>query len=415
MLRFRDGEQRTTRVELFFDLVFVFAVTQLSGLLASDISVGGAARVMFLLLVVWWAWNYTTWMTNWFDPQHLSVRIVLIVCMLATFLMAIAIPDAFGERAAMFAGGYVALQWVRNTFVVVKASPDEPMRASWMRMWIGSLWVGLLWIAGAIVSDEGARMAVWGAALVLDYGGPLAGFWAPGLGRTNATEWELEHGHFVERFETFVMIVLGETIVVTGATASHLGLTPARTAAIVVAFLGTAIFYWLYFDEVADRAADRLASAGAERGRLARDAFTYLHIPIVAGMLVTAVGDELVIAHPLQALHGDELLALVAGPALYLLGHLAFELRLTGTVPRQRLVAAVAVLAIAPLGTIVPALVTWTIVYGMLGAVAVVETRAKLWRPQDAGRPQDSADRARASSAASVRRPSRISGRRLAP
>ena len=388
MLRFRDGEQRATRVELFFDLVFVFAVTRLSALLVSDISLEGAARVTFLLLVVWWAWIYTTWMTNWFDPRHLSVRAVLIVCMLAAFLMAVAIPDAFGERAALFAGGYVALHWVRNTFVVLLADPDEPLRSSWVRMWIGSLWVGLLWNAGALVPDEGTRIAIWIAALVLDYGGPLAGFWAPGLGRTVATEWEVEHGHFVERFELLVIIVLGESILVAGTAASQLALTPARSAAIVLAFLGTAVFYWLYFDEVADRAAERLARAGRERGRLARDAFTYLHIPIVGGMLVTAVGNELVVAHPLEPLHGDELLALVAGPALYLLGHVAFELRLTRTVPRQRLVAALAILAITPLGTVLPVLATWTIVYGLLGVVAALETYARLWgRPEGVGRP----------------------------
>ena len=388
MLRFREGEQRATRVELFFDLVFVFAITQLSALLISDISFEGAVRVLFLLLVVWWAWIYTVWMTNWFDPGHLSVRLVLIACMLAAFLMAVAIPDAFGERAALFAGGYVALQWIRNTFVVLASDASEPLHASWVRMWIGSLWVGLIWIAGAIVPDEGARMAIWIAALVLDYGGPLAGFWAPGLGRTDATEWELEHGHFVERFELFVMIVLGESIVVTGAAASHLGLTPARSAALVVAFLGTTVFFWLYFDEVADRAGERLADAGPERGRLARDAFTYLHIPIVAGMLVTAVGDELVIAHPLDPLHGEQIVALVAGPALYLLGHVAFELRLTGGLPRQRFVAALAVLALAPAASMLPALVTWTLVYGILGVVAAMETHARLWgRPEGIGRP----------------------------
>ena len=121
----------------------------------------------------------------------------------------------------------------------------------------------------------------------LRYGGPLSGFWAPGLGRTESTEWELEHGHFVERFQLFVIIVLGESIVVTGATAAQLALTPSRMLAIAVAFLGTAVLWWLYFDEVAERSQAQLAAAGAERGRLARDAFTYLHIPIVAGMLVT--------------------------------------------------------------------------------------------------------------------------------
>jgi low temperature requirement protein LtrA len=388
VLRFRKGQQRATRVELFFDLVFVFAITQLSALLVSDISVKGATRVFFLLLVVWWAWNYTTWMTNWFDPRHLSVRLVLIVCMLSGFLMAIAIPDAFGGRAALFAGGYVTLQWVRNTFVVMVSDASEPMYHSWVRMWIGSLWLGVLWIAGAVVPDEGTRALIWSAALILDYGGPIAGFWAPGMGRTAATEWELEHGHFVERFELFVMIVLGESIVVTGAAASDLDLTAARSAALVVVFLGTAIYFWLYFDEVADRAAERLANAGPERGKLARDAFTYLHIPIVAGMLVTAVGDELVIAHPLEPLHREQLVALLAGPALYMLGHVAFELRLTHTLPRQRVLAALIIMGLAPLGTVLPVLATWTLAYGVLAVVAVVETHARIWgRPEGSGRP----------------------------
>jgi low temperature requirement protein LtrA len=380
VLRFREGiEQRATAVELFFDLVFVFAITQLSHELLEDLTVAGAARTIFLLLVVWWAWIYTTWMTNWFDPAHLSVRLVLIFSMLAAFLMAIAIPDALGERAALFAGGYVALQLVRNTFIVLVTDDSEPLHASWVRMWIGSIWVGAVWLLGALVPDEHARLAIWVAALVLDYGGPLAGFWAPGLGRTAATEWELEHGHFVERFQLFVLIVLGESIVVTGAAASQLPLTASRMLAIAVAFLGTTVFWWLYFDEVADRAQAQLAAAGPKRGALARDAFTYLHIPIVAGMLVTAAGDELVIAHPGEPLHDEELVALIAGPVLYLVGHLLFELRMTRAVPRTRLVATLVVLAISPLGTVLPVLVTWTLVYGTLAVVATVETYARLW------------------------------------
>ena len=374
MLRFRGGEQRATRVELFFDLVFVFAITQLSALLISDISFEGAARVVFLLLVVWWAWIYTAWMTNWFDPVHLSVRLVLIACMLAAFLMAIAIPDAFGERAGLFAGGYVALQWVRNTFVVLATDDSEPMHVSWVRMWIGSLWVGLIWIAGAIVPDEGARMAIWLAALVLDYGGPLAGFWAPGLGRTEATEWELEHGHFVERFELFVMIVLGE-IVVTGAAASHLGLTPARSAALVLAFLGTTVFFWLYFDEVADRAGERLANAGPERGRLARDAFTYLHLPIVAGIVLVAVGDELVIAHPTDDLHGGGALVALGGPALFLAGLMACAARIGQPQSAPRAVAIVALLAAVPLAAGADGLVVSALLTALLIGLVVAERR----------------------------------------
>jgi low temperature requirement protein LtrA len=384
VLRFRaDEEQRATNVELFFDLVFVFAITQLATLLKDDLSFAGAGRVLFLLLVVWWAWIYTTWMTNWFDPEHLSVRLVLIACMLAALLMAIAIPDAFGSRAPLFAGGYVALQILRNTFVVLKTDDSEPMRRSWVRMWIGSLWVGAIWIAGALVPDEGARTAIWVAALVLDYGGPLAGFWAPGLGRTEVTAWELEHGHFVERFQTFVIIALGETIVATGTVASQLDFTAERVLAIAVAFLGTAVYWWLYFDEVAERSHAQLAAAGPKRGALARDAFTYLHIPIVAGILVTAVGGALVIAHPGDPLHGEQLVAMLAGPELYMLGHLAFELRMTGSVAPTRVGAALVVVALAPLGTMLPVVVTWALVYGTLTVVAGLETYARLW-----GRPE---------------------------
>jgi low temperature requirement protein LtrA len=267
--------------------------------------------------------------------------------------------------------------------VVLKTDDSEPMRRSWVRMWIGSLWVGAIWIAGALVPDEGARTAIWVAALVLDYGGPLAGFWAPGLGRTEVTAWELEHGHFVERFQTFVIIALGETIVATGTVASQLDFTAERVLAIAVAFLGTAVYWWLYFDEVAERSHAQLAAAGPKRGALARDAFTYLHIPIVAGILVTAVGGALVIAHPGDPLHGEQLVAMLAGPELYMLGHLAFELRMTGSVAPTRVGAALVVVALAPLGTMLPVVVTWALVYGTLTVVAGLETYARLW-----GRPE---------------------------
>ncbi|MDX6692218.1 MAG: hypothetical protein QOG15_3675 [Solirubrobacteraceae bacterium] len=385
MLRFRsDDEQRATTVELFFDLVFVFAITQLATLLRHDLSFVGAGRVLFLLLVVWWAWIYTTWMTNWFDPAHLSVRLVLIVCMLAAFLMAIAIPHAFDSRAALFAGGYVVLQIARNTFVVLKSDDSEPMHRSWVRMWIGSLWIGAIWIAGAIVPDEGARTAIWGAALLLDYGGPLVGFWAPGLGRTQATEWELEHGHFVERFQTFVIIALGETIVATGTVASQDALNAVRVLALAIAFLVTAVFWWLYFDEVAERSQARLAAAGEQRGVLARDAFTYLHIPIVAGIIVAAAGDALVIARPTSTPPADQLAVLVVGSSLYILGLVAFELRMTGSVAPTRLIAAVVVIALGPLGTLMPLVASYALVSAALAIVAGVETYARLWRrPED--------------------------------
>ena len=367
-----EDERRATFLELFFDLVFVFAVTQVSHVLLADLSVSGAMKMLFLLLVVWWAWIYTVWMTNWFDPDEVAVRLVLLTGMLASLLMAIAIPDAFGDRAVLFAVGYVGLQFVRNTFIVLATDDSEPMRTPFQRLWVWNSWVGVVWIVGALLPEQ-SRVVVWIAALALDYAGPLAGYWTPGLGRTPITDWELDHRHFGERFQLFIIIALGETIVLTGATASDLDLTLPRALAIVTAFLATAALWWLYFDVVARRSLDDFAAADDKKGRLGRDAYTYLHIPIVAGIIVNAVGDELVIADPSERLSANELTVLAAGPILYLLGHVAFRLRMTETVGTKYLVAAVMIAASATVGTALPALAVSVTIVAILVLLATWE------------------------------------------
>ncbi len=281
-------EQRATTLELFFDLVFVFAVTQLSQFLLEHLTGKGALQTLFLLLVVWWAWIYTTWMTNWFDPDSPVVRGLLILVMLSSLFMAIAIPDAFGEHALLFAAAYAGLQIVRNVFAVVGSPSTWPLRPTLVRILWWSLAAGVLWILGGVL-DDGARIALWLAALTLDYAGPFVGYWTPTVGRSRTTDWEIESSHFSERFQLFVLIVLGESIVVTGATASGFDLDLTRGTALAVAFLGTAALWWLYFDYVAIIAQRRL-DLSDDRGRLARDAYTYLHIPIIAGVIVAAVG-----------------------------------------------------------------------------------------------------------------------------
>jgi low temperature requirement protein LtrA len=365
-------EQRATFLELFLDLVFVFAVTQVSHVLLEDLSLAGAAKMLFLLLVVWWAWIYTAWMTNWFDPDEIAVRLVLLTGMLASLLMAIAIPDAFGDRALLFAVGYVGLQFVRNTFIVLATDASEPLHRPFQRLWAWNAWVGVVWVVGALLPEE-SRVVVWIAALALDYAGPLAGYWTPGLGRTPITDWELEHGHFGERFQLFIIIALGETIVLTGATASDLELTLPRGLAIVTAFLATAALWWLYFDVVARRSLEDFAAADDRKGLLGRDAYTYLHIPIVAGIIVNAVGDELVIARPTERLAANELAVLAAGPILYLLGHVAFRLRMTGTVGTKRLIATVLIAASAVAGAALPALAVGVTILAILVLLAAWE------------------------------------------
>ena len=378
--RQRDGEQqRTTPLELFYDLVFVFAVTQVSHLLLDNLTWQGAGQAALVLLVVWWAWNYTTWVTNELDPESVAVRTLLIGLTLASLLLAVAIPEAFGAHGLLFAAAYVAIQVGRHTFLTFAAADAgtlERERAGRILAWF--LAAGVLWIAGGLVEGHG-RTALWLAALAVDYAAPLVLYWVPGLRRLDGATWEVETAHFAERFQLFMIISLGETIVVTGATTSQLELDLARVTALSVAFLSTAAFWWLYFDYVA-RIAERRLELAPDRTRLARDGYTYLHAVMVAGIIVAAVGDELVIAHPTDEVGRAEAAAVVAGPALYLVGHVLFRLRMAGSLSWKRLGGALACLALGAIGMSVPALVLASLVLGVLVAVIAAERIAALRR-----------------------------------
>jgi low temperature requirement protein LtrA len=289
--------------------------------------------------------------------------------------MAIAIPGAFGARALLFAGSYVAIQVGRAAFLTFAAAGGgtlERQRASRILLWFTAS--GVLWLGGA-VADGSLRALLWVAALALDYGAPLVTFRVPGLARVSAAAWELETSHFAERFQLFVIIALGETIVVTGATTADLELDATRLLAFALAFLTAAGMWWLYFNRVADLGRLQLART-ADRTLLARDAYTYLHVVMVAGVIVSAVGDELVIAHPGDTLPGAEVAAVVAGPAIYLLAHALFRLRMTGTISRRRLAGAIACAAAGIAGAVLPALALAALVLAVLAGVIAAEQRA---------------------------------------
>ena len=244
-------EQRATTLELFYDLVFVFAITQVSHLLLVHVSWTGAGEAALCLLVVWWAWNYTTWVTNELDPDSVVVRLLLIAIMLGSLLMAVAIPEAFGEHGLLFAASYVGIQVGRHTFLPfasASAGTIERERAGRILAWFVA--AGVLWIAGGF-ADGSERVALWIAALAIDYAAPLVTFWVPGRAPLSPSAWDVETSHFAERFQLFVIIALGETIVITGATTSDLELDLARVTAFGLAFLGTAALWWLYFGYVA--------------------------------------------------------------------------------------------------------------------------------------------------------------------
>ena len=370
-----EGRGHATTLELFYDLVFVFAITQITHLLIGHLTWAGAGQASLVLLVVWWSWNYTTWVTNELDPESAVTRVLLIILMLGSLLMAIAIPDAFGDKALLFAGTYVALQVGRHTFLTFAAAGSgtiERERAGRILTWF--IAAGVFWVSGAFVEGS-ARITLWIVALVLDYIAPLVLYWVPARPRLRGETWQVGTEHFAERFQLFVIVALGESIVVTGATTSDLDLTRPTILAFGVAFLTSAALWWLYFNIVA-RIVQQHLEVAKDRTTLARDAYTYLHVLIVAGIIVSAVGDELVIAHPDEALHGSELVAVVAGPALYLLAHVALRLRMTGTIGRKRLAGAVACIAVGFLGPHVPALLLSGLLLGVLIAVIAAEQLA---------------------------------------
>ena len=386
-LRARDeeGPQRTTTVELFFDLVYVFAITQLSHLILDDLTVGGVARAAFLLVVVWWAWIYTTWMANWFDPASPAVRTILTGVMLASLLMAAALPDAFGDQGVLFAASYVALQVGRNAAAMTLLARDHRLRDVFERLLAWSVVSGALWLAGATL-DPDQRLVLWIPALAFDLAAPFARYWLPGRGRAATTDWDVEGGHFAERCQLFVIIALGESIVVTGATAADAGLTATVVACLAVAFLETVALWWLYFGTPAERSHAAMA-ASDDPGRVARDAYTYLHLPIVAGVIATAAGSELLIAGPHDPQHGVGLAIVLGGPALFLLGESLFQWRTTGRTNAKRLAAAGLIIGLAPLGTQVSALVLAVGVTVVLTALAISEVRVSALRGRTARTP----------------------------
>jgi low temperature requirement protein LtrA len=378
IIRTREtGEQRATFFELFFDLVYVFAVTQLSHRLLEDLSWSGASQTAFMLVAVYWAWNYTTWMTNWFDPDTVPVRLVLVFVMGASLLMAVAIPEGFSERALLFACAYSGLQIGRNAFVVA-VTPRGVFNQNFRQILVWSVLSAPLWVAGGVVDSEDLRWVLWLGALLLDLAAPLVAYRLPGVAAAPMSQWQIEGAHFGERFQLFVIIALGESVVLAGATASDKGLGVEVLVALLLALLSSTALWWLYFGEVAGTVLERIrAATDEERGQIGRDIYTYLHLPIVAGIVLVAVGDELVIAHPTEPLHDSGALVVLGGSALFLGGLMACTARLGQAQSWPRAVAVVVLLAAVPLAGAADGLVVSGLLTTLLAALVLAEQLRK--------------------------------------
>jgi low temperature requirement protein LtrA len=330
----RDAREQAghgvSALELFFDLVFVFAVTQLSHYLLAHHTLTGALQTLVMFLAVWWAWMYTAWATNWLDPDRPPVRIALLIIMLLSMVMSSAIPGAFGPHGQAFALAYVVIQ-VGRTFYTAWAREGFPGGTS-TNMARAALYFVVsagFWIAGGLDPDPMRRLMWWTAALAVEYAGPFTFFHVPGLGRSTPQEWQISGAHMAERCGLFIIIALGEGIIVTGATFAELQPSVGAILGFLSAFLASVAMWWIYFDVGARRGSERIEHDDRP-GLIGRQAYTYGHIPIVAGIIVLAVADEQVLVHPSGHLEPFFIAALIGGAILFIGGTMIFKRMTSG-------------------------------------------------------------------------------------
>jgi low temperature requirement protein LtrA len=320
---------RVTYAELFFDLVFVFAVTQISHTLLGRFTPLGAAQTTLLFLAVWWVWVYTSWITNWLNPELTPVRVLLFLLMLGGLVLSTSIPKAFESRGLWFATAYATMQVGRTIFLLVSTPPTRTLaRMNAVRILVWLLMSAVFWIAGGFAEGY-QRLVLWAVALCIEYVSPAVRFWIPKYGASSVADWVVEGGHMAERCAGFIIIALGESIVVTGATFADLAWTVGTVVAFVSAFIGALAMWWIYFHKGAEAGSEQISNS-AEPGRLARLAYTYLHLPIVAGIILSAVANELVLQRP--GGHSDlrTVLSAIGGPLLFLLGTILFKHSIRG-------------------------------------------------------------------------------------
>jgi low temperature requirement protein LtrA len=361
----REGE-RVTPLELFFDLVFVLAITQCTALMAHHPTWSGMAQGLLVLGILWWAWVGYAWLTSVIDPEEGVVRLVMFAAMAAMLIASLCVPEAFGYLGLTFALAYGVFRVAHIALFMLASPDDDALRHSVLGLAVSTaLGVGLL--ATASLFDGLAQGALWALAIFLDMAGPYF-FGADG--------WKLVPGHFAERHGLIILIALGESIVAIGVGASgalDLGIGTVAVLGIALA----AAQWWIYFDVVALISAKRLGEAevGRAQNELARDSYSYIHLAMVAGIVLVAFGLKTTIAHDGEHLHTVPAFALLGGVALYLLGLVAFRYRHVRTINRQRLGLAIVLLILVPVATAVPALISLAIVDVLIWTMIAYEHR----------------------------------------
>jgi low temperature requirement protein LtrA len=359
----REGE-RVTPLELFFDLVFVLAITQCTALMSHHPSWSGMTQGLLVLGILWWCWIGYAWLTSVIDPEEGAVRLVMFVAMAALLIVSLCVPEAFGHLALTFALAYGVVRVAHIALFMLASSDDDELRHSVLGL-AASTAIAVLLLAAASLFDGLAQGALWALALFLDMAGPYF-FGAAG--------WKLVPGHFAERHGLIIIIALGESIVAIGVGASGALDLGIGTVAVLGVALAAAL-WWTYFDLVALISARRLGEApvGREQNELARDSYSYIHLAMVAGIVLVAFGLKTSIAHHGEHLHAVPAFALLGGVAVYLLGLVAFRYRHVQTINRQRLGLAIVLLFLVPVATAVPAVISLAVVVVLIWTMIAYE------------------------------------------
>ncbi len=361
----REGET-VTPLELFFDLVFVLALTQCTALMADEPTWEGLAKGLLVLGVLWWSWVGYAWLTSVVDPEEDAVRLVMFVAMAALLVAGLCVPGAFDDSALIFALAYAVVR-IAHIFLFMLASRDDPLFRKSVVGLACSTAIGTGLLVGASFADGGLQGGLWAVALALDAGGPYF-FGAEG--------WKLVPHHFAERHALILIIALGESIVAIGVGADE----KVDAGIVLAAAIGTGVAatqWWLYFDVVYHVAARRLGESeiGRERNEMARDSYSYLHFPMIAGIVLVALGMKKTLGHVEDPLKLVPAAALLGGSAIYLLAHVAFRYRHVHTLNTRRLGLAVLLVAFVPVAVEIPALATIAILLVALVVLIAEETR----------------------------------------
>lgn len=360
-----EEERKTSYIELFFDLVFVFAFTQVTSLILEDTSAAGFMRAALVLAMVWWAWSAYAWMTNAIDIENTVTRLIVFAAMAAGFFMALAVPDAFQDEAASFAVAYFVVRILNTTLFSWGVRHDPGQLRATLRLAPWFLVAALVALVGGFV-DPDIRAWVWLASLAIDVVGTLT---------VARAEWRVSASHFAERFALIVIIALGESIVAIGLATTEVERDFTFAISVLIAFAGVAALWWAYFDFTAVAAARSLGRASpSARGPLARDVFTYFHYPIVLGIILYAVAAKKTLEHPLDPLSEAGRWALGLGIAVFLSGFVLARFRVIRRVAWERVVAGSAAVVVAVLLDGTDAIVTLAVVLAILVASIAVET-----------------------------------------